>query len=134
MQSSDTHGIIAESIEIVREMSPQQTDGVWLEDLTVAVAPRVREWDIAECYWWADWPERESRFPGTTKQDVGIDAVGVRRSDAAHIAIQCKSRQLDENGDGAPISKEESDSFANASSGNFWGRAMDRNQWQCLFD
>ena len=120
MQSSDTHGIIAESIEIVREMNPQQTDGVWLEDLTVAVAPHIRAWDIAECWPWADWPERESQRPGTTKQDGGIDVVAIRRSDGQHVAIQCKSRQLDESGEGTPITKGESDSFANASSDNFW--------------
>ena len=120
MQSSDTHGIIAESIEIVREMSPQHTDGVWLEDLTVAVAPHIRAWDIAECWLWADWPERESLRPGTTKQDGGIDVVAIRRSDGQHVAIQCKSRQLDESGEGTSITKGESDSFANASSDNFW--------------
>ena len=120
MQSSHTHGIIAESIEIVREMSPQQTDGVWLEDLTVAVAPHIRAWDIADCWLWADWPERESLRPGATKQDAGIDVVAIRRSDGQHVAIQCKSRQLDESGEGTPITKGESDSFANASSDNFW--------------
>ena len=49
--------------------------------------------------------------PNTTKQDVGIDAVAVRRSDGEHIAIQCKSRQSNASGQGVPISKGEIDSL-----------------------
>ena len=101
-------------------MSPRVTDGKWLEKATVAAAPHIKEWDLSECWGWADWPERESRFPNTTQQDVGIDAVGVRRSDGEHVAIQCKSRQLDEYGKGAQIAKGETDKFANASSGHLW--------------
>ena len=46
--------------------------------------------------------------------------MGIRRSDGEYIAIQCKSRQLDEHGRGDPIAKHETDKFANASSGLFW--------------
>ena len=120
MQNALTQEIIVEAIDGVAEMSPFETDGRWLEELTAAVAPHIKEWDIAECYRWADWPGRELHLPGTTNRDIGIDAVGVRRSDGAHIAIQCKSRQLDAQGNGAVISKNDSDSFASASSGRFW--------------
>ena len=51
---------------------------------------------------------------------MGIDCVALRRSDGEHIAIQCKSRQLDEHGRGNPINKEEFDSFASASADQFW--------------
>ena len=112
--------IIEEAIGIAAEMNPQDTDGVWLEDLTVEVGRYIKEWDIAQCYHWSDWPEREAHFPGTTKQDVGIDAVAVRRSDGEHIAIQCKSRKLDEHGSGDPIAKTETDKFVSTSSGPFW--------------
>ncbi|MCY3693360.1 MAG: DEAD/DEAH box helicase family protein [Chloroflexota bacterium] len=120
MNDANAQEIIAEAISTVAEANPQSTGGQWLEDLTVAVSPHVREWDIAQCFSWAQWPERETRYPGTTKQDIGVDCVAVRRSDGEHIAIQCKSRQLDEHGRGADITKAEIDSFASTSAGDFW--------------
>ena len=120
MQSVNTRETIEEAISTVADMSPQSTDGQWLEDLTVAVGPHLKEWDVARCHPWAEWPEREQRFPGTTNQDVGIDAVAVRRSDGEHVAIQCKARKLDAHGNGDAISKEETDKFASASAGEFW--------------
>ena len=113
-------GIIEDAIATVAEAGQHQTGGKWLEDLTVVVSPHVKEWDIAQCYPWAEWPERETRYPGATRQDIGIDCVAVRRSDGEHIAIQCKSRQLDEHGRGADITKAEIDSFASTSAGDFW--------------
>ena len=90
-----------------------------MENLTVNAGPHIRDWDIAQCWAWSEWPERETHFPGTTNQDVGIDCVAARR-DGEHIAIQCKSRQLDEYGHGNPINKEEFDSFASTSADAFW--------------
>ena len=113
-------GIIEDAIAMVAEAGQHQTGGQWLEDLTVAVSPHVKEWDIAQCYPWSEWPERETRYPGATRQDIGIDCVAVRRSDGEHVAIQCKSRQLDEQGRGDDITKAEIDSFASASAGDFW--------------
>jgi len=118
--ADNPQAVIQQAIDAVDEMSPHQTDGAWLEDLTVAAAPHIREWDVAECYHWADWPQRQAEFPGTTNQDIGIDAVAVRRSDNAHIAIQCKARQLDADGKGDAIPKHEVDSFAHASVDDFW--------------
>ena len=121
MQHDRDLGLIAQALGITRQMSPQHTDGVWLEDLTVQIAPHIREWDVDECYPWADWPERKSYFPNSTRQDVGIDAVAVRRSgDAEYIAIQCKARQLDENGEGNPLDKDEIDSFGHAAADALW--------------
>ncbi len=120
MPSDNVPAIIEQAISTVAEANPQSTGGQWLEDLTVAVSPYIKEWDIAQCYPWAEWPERETRYPGTTKQDIGVDCVAVRRSDGEHIAIQCKSRQLDEHGRGADITKAEIDSFASTSAGEFW--------------
>ena len=51
---------------------------------------------------------------------LGIDVVAVRRSDGEHIAIQCKARQLDANGQGDPIHKNEIDKFISTSSTPFW--------------
>ena len=120
MQDTNTREIILDALDTANEMNPQDTDGTWLEDLTVQVSPHLNEWDIDECYHWSEWPEREDHFPKTTKQDVGIDAVAIRRGDNQYIAIQCKARQLDERGDGAPIEKGETDKFASASADGFW--------------
>ncbi len=120
MQSAHQPSIIENAIAIVAEMSPQSTDGTWLEDVTVAVGPHIKEWDIARCHLWSEWPDREIHFPGTTNQDIGIDCVAIRRSDGEHVAIQCKSRQLNAAGQGAPISKGEIDSFSSTSAGEFW--------------
>ena len=120
MQNAHVQTMIEQAISIVAKVSPQQTDGTWLEELTVLVSPHIREWDISRAYRWGDWPERETRFPKTTKQDIGIDVVAVRRSDGEYIAIQCKSRQLNENGQGDPINKVEIDKFASTSAGDFW--------------
>ena len=119
MQAADTRALIAEALDIANEMSPQATDGTWLEDLTAQAGPHIREWDVDRCHPWSKWPEREDHFPETTEQDVGIDAVAVR-GDGEYVAIQCKARQLDERGDGAPIEKGETDKFASASADDFW--------------
>ena len=120
MQNVNAQAVIENAIAMVAAASREQTGGKWLENLTVDAGPHIKEWDIGHCWPWAEWPEREAHFPGTTHQDVGIDCVAVRQSDGEHIAIQCKSRQLDEFGHGDPINKEEFDSFASASAGDFW--------------
>ena len=129
MQNSTDQHFIDQGLSIVAEMSPQSTDGNWLEDLTYQVAPYIKEWDIAQCWPWSEWPERETYFKGLTKQDIGIDCVAIRRSDGEHIAIQCKSRQLDAGGHGDPIHKGEVDSFASTSAGPLLVGTVDRHQW-----
>ena len=120
MQHPNAPAVIQNAIATVAAASSEQTGGKWLENLAVDAGPYIKEWDISQCWPWAEWPERESHFPGTTNQDVGIDCVAVSRSDGEHIAIQCKSRQLDDHGRGSPINKEEFDSFASASADQFW--------------
>ena len=121
MEEVNAQKVIEEAFRIVEKMSPLSTDGTWLEDITVAAGPHIKEWDIEQCHLWSEWPERAYHFPDTTNVDVGIDAVAIRRSDRQHIAIQCKSRQLDEHGKGEPIAKDETDKFASASSNpEFW--------------
>ena len=119
MQTLDQQTTIATAIAILAEANPQQTGGKWLENLTVDVAPFIRDWNIAECWHWAEWPERELKQRQSTGQDTGIDVVALNR-DGEYIAIQCKSRQLDEHGRGDSINKPEIDSFASASSDDFW--------------
>ena len=111
---------VAAALDKLNEMSPQATDGIWLEEIAVDAGPRIRDWDVSECCRWADWPDRETHFPNSSKTDVGIDVVAKRRSDGKHIAIQCKARRLNEQGAGAPVSKHEMDSFISASANPFW--------------
>ena len=120
MQHANAPAVIGNAIATVAAASREQTGGKWLENLAVSAGPYIREWDIIECWPWSEWPARETHFPEAGRQDVGIDCVAVRRSDREHIAIQCKSRQLDEYGRGSPINKEEFDSFASASADDFW--------------
>ena len=115
MQSETGEPIITQALDTLAAMNPRQTDGIWLEDITVVAAPYIKEWDIAQCWHWADWPEREIHFPDTDKKDLGIDAVAIRRSDGQPIAIQCKARQLDAAGHGNNIDHGEVAIFNSAS-------------------
>ena len=117
---TDERTRLEELIAHVDEASEHQTGGGWLEVATVHAGSLIREWDVADCWAWDDWPDRQKQFPATSDRDIGVDVVAVRRSDGEHIAIQCKARQLDEHGAGNPIGKSEIDSFANASAGSFW--------------
>ena len=117
---TDSQGIIAAAIAKTAEMNPHETDGEWLEVVTVESGPYIKEWDIAECWHWDEWPDREAYFPNTTKLDVGIDAVAVRRTDGKHIAIQCKSRRFNDEVRGSVIGWGEIAKFAATASGDFW--------------
>ena len=120
MRDTSTAKMIDDAIEEIDEISTQSTDGKWLEHLTARVAPHIRDWDVADAWVWSEWEERGDVFPGTTSQDVGIDVVAKRRGNEGYVAIQCKSRQLDENGRGSDVGKSETDKFVSASSGSFW--------------
>ena len=87
----------------IEETSRLATDGKWLERLTADCAPLIAEWDVREAWTWDEWPGKEHA-------DSGIDVIA-ERHDGGLIAIQCKSRQLDDRGSGAPITKAEIDSF-----------------------
>ena len=117
---ADEREIIMEAIDIAAQNNPNATDGKWLENLIEFSAPFIKEWDIAECHTWPEWPDREKYFPETTKVDIGIDLVAIRRSDQQHIAIQSKSRQLNNNNNGDPINKDEVAKFAAPTENPFW--------------
>ena len=115
---------IEAAIAEIAEMSAQETDGEWLEKLAVRVAPLIRDWDIEQAWRWGEWEYGEANLgTGYMRADVGIDAVAMRRSDGKYIAIQCKSRMVDGDGRGNPISKDESDSFSSASASEFWAES-----------
>ena len=100
---------IKQALAVVAENNPKKTDGKWLEELTVQIAPHIKDWDISQCWPWREW------LPRKKDTDIGIDAVASRRSDGKYIAIQCKSRQLDAHNQGAPIHKSEVDPFLSTS-------------------
>ena len=124
MTTANSQQIIADALQTLTERNPRASDGKWLEDLTVAAAPHIREWDVAEAYPWAEWPGRAAYLddPDPDRTDIGIDVVAARRADGGYVAIQCKARQLDESGKGADIGKDEIDKFASISSRKktFW--------------
>ena len=123
MTNPTERAIIEAAVAEIAEMSPKRTDGKWLEAVTVKTAPFIKDWDVKSAWLWADWPDREKRFPNTTNLDVGIDAVAVRRSDGAHIAIQCKARRLDDDRRGASIHYAEIAKFTSAASNPFWAES-----------
>ena len=117
MLNDDARVIIENAIDRLELMRDQQSGGKWLENLTAAVGPYIKEWDSTQCWTWTEWPDRETAFPGSTSQDIGIDVVAVRRSDGRNVAIQCKSRRL-ENSIPVAIQKSELDGSV-----CFWGIA-----------
>ena len=121
MTTANSQQIITQALQTLDHNNPHATDGKWLESLTIAAAPHIREWDISAAYSWAAWPEREALL-GLGPQDIGIDVVARRRADGGYVAIQCKARQLDAAGKGADIGKDEIDKFASVSSRDksFW--------------
>ena len=92
----------------IKETSSRATNGKWLEYLTVECAPLIAEWDVRKAWTWDEWPEKNH-------PDSGIDVIA-ERAGGNLIAIQCKSRELDEQNSGAPINKGEIDSFIAESS------------------
>ena len=92
----------------IEETSGRATDGKWLERLTADCGPLIAEWDVCKAWTWDDWPEKNH-------PESGIDVIA-ERADGNLIAIQCKSRKLDDQGSGAPINKGEIDSFIAESS------------------
>ncbi|WP_419853446.1 DEAD/DEAH box helicase family protein [Candidatus Poriferisodalis sp.] len=108
-------GLLDEAAAELEANAPQQTDGVWLEDLTERVAPHLREWNLSGCWRWEEWPDRVDVMPdGTPERDVGIDLVARRRDDGGWIAIQAKSRKLNELGEGEPVPSGELNKFLSA--------------------
>ena len=119
MTSPTERATIEAAVAEIAEMSPKHTDGKWLEALTVQTAPFIKEWEVESAWLWADWPDREKRFPDSTNLDVGIDAVAIRR-DGRHIAIQCKARQFDDTRRADAIGSGEISKFASPASNKFW--------------
>ncbi|MDE2892406.1 MAG: DEAD/DEAH box helicase family protein, partial [Chloroflexota bacterium] len=117
-QSASSERILDVALEKIAQTSPLQTDGKWLEYLTRDCAPLIADWDVSHAWLWQEWPDRAKHYP--RKTDLGADVVARRASDGALIAIQCKSRQLNEHGHGAPINTGEIDRFIAFSAEPLW--------------
>ena len=89
-------------------------DGKYLERIAVGCGPEIREWGLAGCWLWEDWPQREETFSGVGPLDIGIDAVG-RREDGGWVAIQCKAKGRDAQGKRYTLTKEDIAGFGLAS-------------------
>ena len=79
---------LGEALVEIEGTSPQATEGKWLERLTADCAPLIAEWDVRSAWTWDEWP-------GNDHPESGIDVIA-ERTDGQFIAIQCKSRQLDD--------------------------------------
>ncbi len=110
---------ISRALDDIKETSQHQTDGEWLERMTAEYAPLIAEWDISEAWLWMEWPDRHTQWLPNTPE-IGIDVVAKRASDGRFVAIQCKSRKLDEHGRGSDITKDEFNSFLSLSSDELW--------------
>ena len=117
-QSANAERQVPDALAEIEQMSQHQTDGKWLEYLTRVCAPLIADWDVSDAWLWQEWPDRSKHYP--RKIDLGADVVARRASDGALIAIQCKSRQLDEHGHGAPINAGEIDRFIAFSANELW--------------
>ncbi len=109
--------IIKEALDEINEQRQRPTDGKWLEYLTARCASHIADWHVSAAWHWDDWPDKEK--DGYTR-DIGIDVVAKRSSDGKFIAIQCKSRQLNEHGRGNNITKVELDKFLATSARPIW--------------
>ena len=73
---------------IRRESRDEAEKGRWFENLVSRVLRDQREYEVAEVYRWAEWPERGA-LTGLDGRDIGIDLVAVQ-SNGDRVAIQCK--------------------------------------------
>ena len=107
------------ALDALREHEDDAGDGRWFEDLVRQVGPLILEWELAEVWRWADWPEREASLgAGSRTADDSIDLVG-RRTDGKLVAIQCKARR---HRDGKPgvVTGDDVDKFIAATEWSGW--------------
>ena len=120
MSQNSENAQIELALQQVENARSKPTRGKWLENLTVQTAPIIKDWDVAECYAWSEWPDREKHFHGSSKRDIGIDCVAVRNHDQGLIAIQCKSRRLESEALSQPLLKNEIDAFLGTTTDPVW--------------
>ncbi len=121
-ENHDALAVLKQAASEIETRSGEQSDGRWLEEVTVRTLPHIRELDLSDCWSWQDWPDKHKVLPKAPVYDwVGIDAVAQRRSDKRWVAIQVKARKLDADGVGNPVASGELDKFlAGASNRAVW--------------
>jgi len=80
----------AEALRLAR-LSDQHVKGRQFEKLLEHVIPQIPDLEVERCWRWKYLPEtkRSEIFPGTTRQDTGVDHVA-QRKDGSYVAIQAK--------------------------------------------
>ena len=108
----DEQQIVADAIKQIDDTSKTPTDGKWLEKMTAEVLPLIKRLDVAECWLWDDWPALKD-YPelAVLKGSNHFDCIAQRGSDEKWIAIECKSRVLNQHGRGEDIGQEEVGKF-----------------------
>jgi len=119
MEHESARQEIDEALVEIKRQSPNQSDGGWLEELSARCAPLISDWQVQKSYCWDEWPDEERPDSLRGMRDIGIDVVGVR-SDGHLIAMQCKSRQLNRDGRGADINKDDVNKFLGAARDEIW--------------
>ena len=119
MENESARQKIDEALAEIKKQSPNKSDGGWLEELSAKCAPLISDWQVQKSYCWDEWPDEERPESLRRIRDIGIDVVGVR-SDGHLIAMQCKSRQLDRDGRGANINKNDVNKFLGAARDEVW--------------
>ncbi len=117
MSMTPTENILRDALQEIEDNSEVQTDGKYLERLTVETAPSIHDWNIAEAWRFEDWVKQESIK--VTQRDLGIDVVA-KTHDGHLIAIQCKSRMKG----GTDIPYDELSKFFSVSQNSRW-----RERW-----
>ena len=108
--------ILSDAVNTINQYTPTETDGKWLEYLTVEVASSIVDWDVSKCHQWTEWENKKKYLPNSNNTDTGIDAVATRK-DGKLIAIQCKARKIETNKEGNSITLGEVNKFLAATSG-----------------
>ena len=84
LESTDPLGA---AVHYIAKRSVEDSRGKWLEHLTAGFAPLIRDWDVAECHTWSDWPDRARLLPETTNQDIAMRPPSDWRTATASIPI-----------------------------------------------
>ena len=80
---------VSDVLDRIRRHSRDESEkGRWFENLVRRVLLENPEYDVAQVYRWADWPERVE-VTGLGGNDIGIDLVA-ENADGSWVAIQCK--------------------------------------------
>lgn len=86
-----TSRTIGEEASRLAKLGSSEDKGKLFEKLLEDAIPIVPELEVERCWRWKNLPSqiRHEVFPGTTRQDIGVDLVALR-NDGGYIAIQAK--------------------------------------------